>query len=207
MSSSVRPGTPADNVIPEPTDKRARRLRHVTPTAKYVEVNVYNCRGVIGESRGAAGAGEPELLPIISQRSIHPDVAGQRTVGEFPSKYHHVPLPLHGGVGVPGHLETVKKPQKLKEDTLDRSSEGQNVHTNREGDQQGAEVRVTKKNQQHINSTLGISTKDLVFSGGKRSFPTLYFSSFSILNQTTHKSHFQRYLLPQLRNEPLLTGE
>lgn len=107
----------------------------MTPTAKHVEINVYNSRGVIGESRGAAGAGEAELLPIIRQRSIHPDVTGQRTVGQLPSKYHHVPLPLDSGVGVTGHLETVKKRLKLKGDACKPASDGQNVHKNMEVDQ------------------------------------------------------------------------
>lgn len=112
MSSSVRPETPAETLLPSTS---SLLLRHLTPTAEHVEINVHNSRGVVGEPRGAAGAGEAELLPVISQRSIHPDVTGQRTVGELPSKYHHVTLPLHSGVGVTGHLETAVKRHKLQE--------------------------------------------------------------------------------------------
>lgn len=108
MSSSVRPEARAESVIPEPTSK-ARR--HLTPTAKHVEVNVYDSRSVIGQSGGAAGAGEAQLLPVVRQRSVHPHVTGQGTVGQLPPKYHHVPLPLHGSVGVTGHLDTGNTPE------------------------------------------------------------------------------------------------
>lgn len=93
------------------TQTRSHRMK---PTAKYVEVNVYDSRGVIGKFRGAAGAWESELLPVIVERSIHPDIIGQRTVGEFSSKYNHVAFPLYGRVGMASHLQTIRILNKLK---------------------------------------------------------------------------------------------
>lgn len=79
------------------------------PTSKYVDVSVHYSCSMIGKFRCTMWIWKAKLQPVIVQWLIHPDITGQRAVGQFSPKDDHVTLPLHCCVGMTSHLKTVQE--------------------------------------------------------------------------------------------------